>query len=82
MPWDYENDDLEALCDLCHELEHAQLTVTELELEQKIDSALESIRAAKTKAEKQSWFAAIKALISQRNPETVRKLELQKGIAK
>lgn len=81
-PWEYENDELEVLCDLCHELEHAILTNEELALEEKIHQATKSMMAADTVHDKRSWFSTVRLLVGQRTPETIRKLELLKGIAK
>lgn len=81
-PWDYENDELEVLCDLCHEIEHADLTAEELSHEEKISQASKSMMTAETAGDRRSWFAAVRQLIGQRTPEAVRKLELRKGIAK
>ncbi len=82
MPWEYENDEFEVLCRICHETEHVELTDEEKQTEAKILETSQRILSAPTATERKQWFGAMRSLVLRRTPELVRKLELLKGLAK
>lgn len=80
-PWEYTDDELEVLCDDCHEARHFDMpSPADVELEQRIGRAYQAMLDAPTAESKRAQADHMTWLIQQRSPAQIARMERKRSL--